>query len=50
MSVFLPLLLDSSRPAAEDLLAGAGAGGGGGHLEGREVEIVRVITHKPTQL
>mgnify|MGYP001045423215 CR=1 FL=1 len=49
MSVFLPLLLDSSRPAAEDLLAGAGAGGAG-HLEGREVEIVRVITLQPTQL
>ena len=43
MSVVLPLLLDSLRPAAEDLLAAA-AGGGGGHLEGREVEIV-ILTH-----
>ena len=49
MSDVPPLLLDSLRPAAVDLLAGAAAGGGGGHLEGREVEIV-ILTHKPTQL
>ena len=49
MSVVPPLLLDSLRPAAEDLLAAAAAGGGGGHLEGREVEIA-ILTHKPTQL
>ena len=49
MSVVPPLLLDSLRPAAEDLLAGAAAGAGAGHLEGREVEIM-ILTHKPTQL
>ena len=45
MSVVPPLLLDSLRPAAEDLLAAAAAGGGGGHLEGREVEIL-ILTHR----